>query len=75
MSFDRFVNYNNYPRDGDGWIDIRYRPTHDFRMCKLLTSNGIKLNGWWTGYIWDGLHVTPDTKIIKWKIEKEVRYE
>jgi len=39
----------------------------EYMMCFLITEEGKQKMGWRSGKNFDGLHVTEEDKIIKWK--------
>ncbi len=57
----------NYKRDYEGWIEAKCSTRDEYRMMEVMTENGKVLQGWWTGYTWDGLHITRNTKVKKWR--------
>jgi hypothetical protein len=64
MTFEN--SYNSRPKDKDGWVKAEYPPKETYRLVRLITERGEKM-GWWTGGNWDGLNITKDIKVMKWK--------
>ena len=66
---------NNLPKSKKSlneWHDVGISPKTPYAMLDLLTDNGI-LHGWWTGFCFDGLHVTCNTVVKMWRINREDR--
>lgn len=52
----------------DGWVDSDDALPHQFDLHELeVEGREINLRGWWTGSCWDGLRITRDMKIKRWK--------
>jgi len=64
--------YTDIPTDKMGWVrDSRYKP-YPYDLCHLIIKGRDKsLNGWWTGFGWDGLFIDKSDQIVAWKVNKE----
>jgi len=68
----QYWKYGDVPTDKKEWvIDLKYRP-NPFHMCTLkIKDNPRCINGWWTGFEWEGLRLKNDYIVVGWKLNKE----
>lgn len=66
------LSYLNVKKDFNGWVNANEYFPLPFDLVFL--DIGIKvINGWFTGYIWEGLRLRPQDKVIRWKRTPEDR--
>jgi hypothetical protein len=68
----QYWKYGDVPLQKKEWVvDLKYRPS-PFDMCCLKIKESKRIiNGWWTGFEWQGLHLAENYSVIAWKINKE----
>jgi hypothetical protein len=66
----RVLCYAKVPKDKHGWtVDMAYRPApYDLVAMKIQDFDRI-INGWWTGFMWEGYRLKPHDRVIAWKME------
>ncbi len=61
------IKYSKGIYDQNGYADATKHLPIPFDVCKLIFKDGKVKMGWWTGYSWDGLKLSQDDKVVKWK--------
>jgi hypothetical protein len=64
--------FTDLKTDYDGWIDAKWVYPFPYDLVFIKTQEKTK-PGWWTGYSWEGLRITPEDVPLYWKQELEVR--
>jgi hypothetical protein len=63
-------SYIHVETDERGWADAKKYLPVPFDL--VYVDDGEKIvTGWWSGTFWDGLRLKKDTKVIKWKRERD----
>ena len=64
--------YSDIPTDLKGWVvEDLYRPFPFDLCCLLIKDKDKSINGWWTGYKWEGLRLKKKYQVSAWRISKE----
>ena len=70
-----YLTYYDVEYNDDGWVNPKkYKPL----ACDIVTilvqntktERQRSLSGWWTGFIWEALHLTEDDKVLAWRLNE-----
>ena len=54
--------------DIHGFADAtKHQPLEIFELCLLVDDKGRRFQGWWNGYLWEGIRLKKENKILKWR--------
>lgn len=70
-----YFTYFDVDYDKDGYVNPKeFLPlTCDMVTLKIISSydgSEREVNGWWTGFQWEGLHLRKEDKIIAWRLNQ-----
>ena len=69
-----YLTYYDVEYTDDGWVNPKkYKPLAcDMVTIEVHTPEGkIKnLNGWWTGFEWEALHLQPQDTVRQWRLNE-----
>lgn len=67
------MSYCEAEYDVDGWADPNKFLPEPFDLVSLMTDQGKRKTGWWTGYKWECRTLTENEKVCFWsRIKEEV---